>query len=129
MQLIGQFNNAFLLARLGPELFMIDQHAADEKFNFEWLQARATVRSQNLIEAQPLQLGSVNEALLKDNLELFRRNGFEFTFGNWLNNENEEEEDGVIQMEPANHQQKSLLLTSTPNIKGYHFDKHGKYIL
>jgi hypothetical protein len=34
----GQFNHGFIMASSGLELFIIDQHAADEKFTFERLQ-------------------------------------------------------------------------------------------
>ena len=37
---VGQFNLGFIVARLGGHLFIIDQHASDEKRNFERLQAR-----------------------------------------------------------------------------------------
>ena len=35
---VGQFNLGFIVARLGSHLFIIDQHASDEKRNFERLQ-------------------------------------------------------------------------------------------
>lgn len=37
MQVVGQFNLGFILARLGRDVFIVDQHAADEKTNFERL--------------------------------------------------------------------------------------------
>jgi DNA mismatch repair protein PMS2 len=40
MEVIGQFNLGFILARLGRDVFIIDQHAADEKRTFERLQVR-----------------------------------------------------------------------------------------
>lgn len=38
MTIHGQFNKGFIMASSGHELFIIDQHASDEKFNFERLQ-------------------------------------------------------------------------------------------
>ena len=38
MTIHGQFNKGFIMASSGRELFIIDQHASDEKFNFERLQ-------------------------------------------------------------------------------------------
>ena len=37
LEVIGQFNKGFVLAILRDkkDLFIIDQHAADEKYNFE----------------------------------------------------------------------------------------------
>ena len=54
MQVIGQFNLGFILARLGNNLFIIDQHAADEKYNFERLQQITRLNKQPLL--QPLTL-------------------------------------------------------------------------
>ena len=35
MKVIGQFNKGFIIAQLDDDLFIVDQHASDEKFNFE----------------------------------------------------------------------------------------------
>ena len=35
LNVIGQFNKGFIVAILDNDLFLIDQHACDEKFNFE----------------------------------------------------------------------------------------------
>jgi DNA mismatch repair protein PMS2 len=37
MRIHGQFNLGFIMASIGSDLFIIDQHAADEKYNFERL--------------------------------------------------------------------------------------------
>jgi DNA mismatch repair protein PMS2 len=49
MQIVGQFNKAFILTRLDSNFFVIDQHAADEKYNFETLQQNHKVEHQPLI--------------------------------------------------------------------------------
>lgn len=49
MRVIGQFNSAFVVARLDNQLFVVDQHASDEKYNFEQFQRKARVQSQKLI--------------------------------------------------------------------------------
>ena len=54
MHIIGQFNLGFILARLGNNLFIVDQHAADEKYNFERLQQITRLNKQPLM--QPLAL-------------------------------------------------------------------------
>lgn len=64
MEVLGQFNLGFIIARrrkqgevpAGPssdaadmdDLFIIDQHAADEKYNFETLQLTTKIESQKL---------------------------------------------------------------------------------
>lgn len=51
MQVVGQFNLGFIIATLNEaDLFIIDQHASDEKFNFETLQQTTQIKGQKLIQ-------------------------------------------------------------------------------
>ncbi|NXA52245.1 PMS2 endonuclease, partial [Nothocercus julius] len=78
MEVIGQFNLGFIIAKLNSDLFIIDQHATDEKYNFEMLQQHTVLQGQKLIVPQNLNLTAVNETVLIENLEIFRKNGFDF---------------------------------------------------
>ncbi|XP_075292857.1 mismatch repair endonuclease PMS2 [Opisthocomus hoazin] len=78
MEIIGQFNLGFIIAKLNSDLFIIDQHATDEKYNFEMLQQHTVLQGQKLIVPQNLNLTAVNETVLIENLEIFRKNGFDF---------------------------------------------------
>ena len=78
MEVLGQFNLGFIIAKLDNDLFIIDQHASDEKFNFEDQQRNTTIKSQRLIVPQNLELTAANEAILMDNVEIFQKNGFDF---------------------------------------------------
>uniref|UniRef100_A0A674JQ53 MutL C-terminal dimerisation domain-containing protein n=2 Tax=Terrapene triunguis TaxID=2587831 RepID=A0A674JQ53_9SAUR len=78
MEIIGQFNLGFIVAKLNTDLFIIDQHATDEKYNFEMLQQHNVLQGQKLIAPQNLNLTAVNETILIENLEIFRKNGFDF---------------------------------------------------
>uniref|UniRef100_A0A670KFQ4 Mismatch repair endonuclease PMS2 n=1 Tax=Podarcis muralis TaxID=64176 RepID=A0A670KFQ4_PODMU len=78
MDIIGQFNLGFIIAKLNSDLFIIDQHASDEKYNFEMLQEHTVLQGQKLITPQNLNLTAVSESILMDNLEIFRKNGFDF---------------------------------------------------
>lgn len=59
MDIIGQFNLGFIICRrrkpVGEassamdDLFIVDQHAADEKYNFETLQSTTKIQSQKLL--------------------------------------------------------------------------------
>ena len=56
LEILGQFNLGFVIARLDSDLFIIDQHAADEKFNFERLTHTTQLSRQPLLLPQPLDL-------------------------------------------------------------------------
>ncbi|GBC00731.1 hypothetical protein RclHR1_03960005 [Rhizophagus clarus] len=53
MEITGQFNLGFIIVKLDNsncnDLFIIDQHASDEKYNFEMLQHHTKIQSQKLI--------------------------------------------------------------------------------
>ncbi|XP_014988737.3 mismatch repair endonuclease PMS2 isoform X2 [Macaca mulatta] len=78
MEIVGQFNLGFIITKLNEDLFIVDQHATDEKYNFEMLQQHTVLQGQRLIAPQTLNLTAVNEAVLIENLEIFRKNGFDF---------------------------------------------------
>ncbi|KAJ8713366.1 hypothetical protein PYW07_013736 [Mythimna separata] len=78
MEIIGQFNLGFIITKLEDDLFIIDQHATDEIYNFETLQKTTELTSQKLVIPQSLELTGVNEQILMDNLDVFKKNGFTF---------------------------------------------------
>lgn len=49
MRVVGQFNLGFMICLLGSDLFILDQHACDEKYNFEVLQKTTTIHQQPLV--------------------------------------------------------------------------------
>ncbi|KAH8597240.1 hypothetical protein B0O99DRAFT_88508 [Bisporella sp. PMI_857] len=88
MKIIGQFNLGFILASRtvepgnddgispGDELFIIDQHASDEKYNFERLQATTIVQSQKLVHPKILELTAVEEEIVIEKMAVLEANGF-----------------------------------------------------
>uniref|UniRef100_A0A8R1HGA4 Uncharacterized protein n=1 Tax=Caenorhabditis japonica TaxID=281687 RepID=A0A8R1HGA4_CAEJA len=80
MKVIGQFNKGFIICRLRSHLFIFDQHASDEKYNFEKLQSSAKLTKQPLFTPTPLCFGTVQEMLIRENLQIFQANGFDFEF-------------------------------------------------
>lgn len=90
MKIIGQFNLGFILASRTStfdstdsdstldtdDLFIIDQHASDEKYNFERLQASTIVQSQRLVRPKILDLTAIEEEIVKENLSALEQNGF-----------------------------------------------------
>lgn len=78
MNIIGQFNLGFIIARLNDDLFIIDQHATDEKFRFEKLSRETKLKTQKLISPKTLSLSVVNETILIKYQQIFTDNGFTF---------------------------------------------------
>jgi DNA mismatch repair protein PMS2 len=90
MKIVGQFNLGFILAvryaandggngaaqRDDDELFIVDQHASDEKFNFERLQETTVVQSQRLVHPKRLDLTAMEEEIIAENLTILEKNGF-----------------------------------------------------
>ncbi|CAO3589809.1 unnamed protein product [Absidia cylindrospora] len=77
IKVIGQFNLGFIIGLLdGHDLFIIDQHASDEKYNFETLQKTTRLKGQQLIRPQAIDMTASEELLAMDNLNIFQANGF-----------------------------------------------------
>ncbi|CAK9818552.1 Mismatch repair endonuclease PMS2 [Anthophora plagiata] len=78
MEIIGQFNLGFIITRLQEDLFIIDQHATDEKYRFEKLNNETQLKTQKLIIPKHLNISSLNETVLIENQKTFENNGFFF---------------------------------------------------
>lgn len=89
MRVLGQFNLGFIIAALETraaeepqagqslQLFIVDQHASDEKFRFEGLNRDSRIDRQPLVTPHALTLTPAQEQLVDSNLEIFRLNGFD----------------------------------------------------
>eukprot|EP00871_Galdieria_phlegrea_P002867 jgi/Galph1/3581/GphlegSOOS_G2288.1 len=79
MEAIGQFNQGFIIAKWKSHLFIIDQHAADERYNFEMLQKqKGELPSQPLLQPLNLTLSAEEEWLLMNHLGWIESWGFRF---------------------------------------------------
>lgn len=78
MEIIGQFNLGFIITRLEDDLFIIDQHATDEKFRFEKLSNEMRLKTQKLIIPKLLNFSALNENILIEHQQTFEDNGFTF---------------------------------------------------
>ena len=89
MRVVGQFNLGFILvtrpathtdgnnkAQNKDEVFIIDQHASDEKYNFERLQSETTVQNQPLVKPHLLDLTAMEEEVILAHLPALEKNGF-----------------------------------------------------
>ena len=74
----AEFNLGFILATLGDDLFIIDQHASDEIYNFERLRRTTCLNKQPLIAPQQLDLSPAEQQSVQQHADVFRANGFEF---------------------------------------------------
>ncbi|KAI9488678.1 hypothetical protein BDB00DRAFT_30829 [Zychaea mexicana] len=78
MKVIGQFNLGFIITMLdGHDLFIVDQHASDEKYNFETLQSTTIIDGQRLIMPKNPELTPFEEQVAMANEDILRANGFE----------------------------------------------------
>lgn len=84
MKVIGQFNIGFILCtrklESGYDMFIIDQHASDEKYNFEQLFKNTVINVQPLIKPVPIELNPLDKILIRDNVDVFTKNGFNLKF-------------------------------------------------
>ncbi|KAK2459357.1 hypothetical protein APHAL10511_008626 [Amanita phalloides] len=91
MEIIGQFNRGFIVLRRQrtayggqgqsggkmDDLFIVDQHASDEKYNFETLQQTTRIESQKLFKPRTLELTAADELVAIENIHAVQQNGFE----------------------------------------------------
>lgn len=80
VRVVGQFNRGFIVGRLDKDMFIIDQHASDEKFNFERLQVDAAITRQKLVRPLRLEFSAEDELLVKQHLAAFRAGGFDLRY-------------------------------------------------
>ncbi|KJX94717.1 DNA mismatch repair protein pms1 [Zymoseptoria brevis] len=97
MRVVGQFNLGFVLAlrcgggdREEDDLFIIDQHAADEKYNYERLQRTVTLQSQRLVRPKVLELTAVEQEIIINHSDALKANGFDIESSSHLDEEDDE---------------------------------------
>ncbi|KAF9431560.1 Mismatch repair endonuclease pms2 [Entomortierella beljakovae] len=95
MKILGQFNNAFIVTRLdkytrlensggkkngkvlvSSDIFVVDQHASDEKYNFETLQEKTVFSTQRLFRPKNLYLTAQEEITVVEHMKMLNKNGF-----------------------------------------------------
>jgi len=79
LRVLGQLNNIYIIAE-GPDgLYLIDQHAAHERIQFEKIrrqQARREIEVQGLLEPATLEVSPRQEAILKSGYQELAGFGF-----------------------------------------------------
>jgi DNA mismatch repair protein MutL len=79
LNVIGQFNDTYILSQGGEELFIIDQHAAHEKILFEQYSdsvKNRQVLAQILAAPVVVELSTEDFVIYTENSEIFKTTGF-----------------------------------------------------
>lgn len=118
LEVVGQFNLGFIIARDGPDLFIVDQHASDEIYNFEALQKTTSLNIQPLLVPVRLELSAEDIVLVANSLEIFKRHGLILS----VESCDEEEREGV-------NSRKCVRLVSCAYSKGTSFGVSDVYEL
>lgn len=82
-KIIGQVFDTYWIVQYERKMFIIDQHAAHEKVNYERMMKRfmaKEVASQNILPPIIVSLSGKEEAVFKENEEAFKNLGFEIDF-------------------------------------------------
>ncbi len=80
MKPIGQFQDTYILAQAGEELFIIDQHAAHERIYYEQLKAQyhqSEPDIQQLLFPVSFDLSHREQAVLEEHLDMLRQYGLD----------------------------------------------------
>ncbi len=78
--IIGQYKNTYILIELENGLEIVDQHIAEERYNYEKLQSEKQVTSQLLFISDVLNVSASEAELIKDNIDKFEKFGFGIEF-------------------------------------------------
>ena len=81
LKIIGQFNKGFIITTLDSSIYIIDQHAADEKFNYENLLRNAVLMKQPTICPLEVSLSVSDKMFVIQNIRMFEEMGFGFLMG------------------------------------------------
>ncbi len=79
IRIIGQFNKIYILCQLDDSLLIIDQHAAEERINYEKYRTyyeNKEIAQQNLISPLIIELTATETQYLHEYLDTFRKLGF-----------------------------------------------------
>jgi DNA mismatch repair protein MutL len=77
------YNSSYIVFQRGEDLILVDQHAAHERVLYEKFLATLThngVPSQRLVFSASIELSRSDAEVLRTNLEVFRKLGFDCTF-------------------------------------------------
>jgi len=79
-KIIGQYKDTYILIETDQGLEIVDQHIAEERYNYEKLQNDKEIISQMLFVSDVIEISASECELIKENLEKFERYGYGIEF-------------------------------------------------
>ena len=77
IKVIGQLFDTYIIAEVGDEMFLIDQHAVHERINYNNIIKTANVKGQILMVPESFTLSAVEFNTVFENIDVFSNMGFE----------------------------------------------------
>ena len=78
--IIGQYKNTYILIEKDDGLEIVDQHIAEERYNYEKLLSEKEIASQMLFISDVIAVSSSEAEIIKENIEKFEKFGFGIDF-------------------------------------------------
>ncbi|MBR1461667.1 DNA mismatch repair endonuclease MutL [bacterium] len=79
-KIIGQYHNTYILIEVENGLEIVDQHIAEERYNYEKLQNDTNIISQMLFVSDVIEVSSSEAELIKENIDKFEKFGYGIEF-------------------------------------------------
>ena len=81
-KIIGQYKDTYILIETEEGLEIVDQHIAEERYNYEKLQDNKEIISQMLFVSDVIEVSASESELIKENLSKFEHFGYGIEFVN-----------------------------------------------
>lgn len=81
-KIIGQYRDTYILIETEDGLEIVDQHIAQERYNYEQLQDNKEIVSQMLFVSDVIEVSASESELIKENTDKFERFGYGIEFVN-----------------------------------------------
>ncbi len=78
--IVGQYKNTYIIIELEDGLEIVDQHIAEERYNYEMLKEQKEIASQMIFISDVLSVSATEAELLKENKEKFEKFGYGIEF-------------------------------------------------
>ena len=78
--IIGQYKNTYILIEKDDGLEIVDQHIAEERYNYEKLREEKEIVSQMLFISDAIEISGSEAELIKENIDKFEKFGFGIEF-------------------------------------------------